>query len=33
MSNEYNNSFDTGRKGSFDLKEADERSMKVLKKL
>jgi len=33
MSNEYNNSFDTGRKGSFDLKEADEKINESIKKV
>jgi hypothetical protein len=33
MSNEYNKSFDTGRKGSFDLKEADEKINDSIKKV
>ena len=33
MSNEYNNNFDTGKKGSFDLKEADEKINESIKKV
>ena len=33
MSNEYNESFDTGRKGIFDLKEADEKINESIKKV
>ena len=33
MSNEYNNIFDTGKKGSFDLKEADEKINESIKKV
>ena len=33
MSNEYNESFDTSRKGNFDLKEADEKINESIKKV
>ena len=33
MSNEYSNNFDTGKKGSFDLKEADEKINESIKKV